>query len=201
MYRGIAKIIYMYIYLDMYTWLRVAQSCPTPWTVVRQAPLSMDFSRQEYCSGLPFPPPGKHIHIYSYKYDGNGNRTSLNAQSTMFLMRARHFSWINIPWIVVRRLFISIVLKTLIQCSSCFVEEQIFARLHSAIVQVGSPAAGLSKRWHHTLTYTWLVVVKSLDLLSWASGFSFLCSQEQFPLFAGVKSLDLLSWAAGYSFL
>ena len=28
------------------------------WTVARQAPLSMRFSRQEYWSGLPFPPPG-----------------------------------------------------------------------------------------------------------------------------------------------
>ena len=26
----------------------------TPWTVARQAPLSMGFTRQEYCSGLPF---------------------------------------------------------------------------------------------------------------------------------------------------
>ena len=30
----------------------------TPWTLAHQAPLSMDFSRQEYWSGLPFPPPG-----------------------------------------------------------------------------------------------------------------------------------------------
>ena len=30
----------------------------TPWTVAHQAPLSMGFSRQEYWSGLPFPPPG-----------------------------------------------------------------------------------------------------------------------------------------------
>ena len=30
----------------------------TPWTVACQAPLSMGFSRQEYCSGLPCPPPG-----------------------------------------------------------------------------------------------------------------------------------------------
>ena len=29
-----------------------------PWTVAHQAPLSMEFSRQEYRSGLPFPPPG-----------------------------------------------------------------------------------------------------------------------------------------------
>ena len=35
----------------------VAKLCPTlltPWTVAHQAPLSMDFSRQEHWSGLPF---------------------------------------------------------------------------------------------------------------------------------------------------
>ena len=30
----------------------------TPWTVAHQAPLSTGFSRQEYCSELPFPSPG-----------------------------------------------------------------------------------------------------------------------------------------------
>ena len=30
----------------------------TSWTVARQAPLSMRFSRHEYWSGLPCPPPG-----------------------------------------------------------------------------------------------------------------------------------------------
>ena len=30
----------------------------TLWTAARQAPLSMDFSRQEYWRGLPFPAPG-----------------------------------------------------------------------------------------------------------------------------------------------
>ena len=30
----------------------------TPWTVAHQAPLSIGFSRQEYQSGLSFPPPG-----------------------------------------------------------------------------------------------------------------------------------------------
>ena len=39
------------------------QSClplcnPTPWTLARQAPLFMGFSRQEYWSGLPCPTPG-----------------------------------------------------------------------------------------------------------------------------------------------
>ena len=39
----------------------VAKLCwtlATPWTVARQAPLSMGFSRQEYWIGLPFPSPG-----------------------------------------------------------------------------------------------------------------------------------------------
>ena len=30
----------------------------TPWTVAYQAPLSIEFSRQGYWSGLPFPSPG-----------------------------------------------------------------------------------------------------------------------------------------------
>ena len=30
----------------------------TPWTIARQASLSMGFSRQEYWSGLPFASPG-----------------------------------------------------------------------------------------------------------------------------------------------
>ena len=30
----------------------------TLWTVARQAPLSLGFSRQEFWSGVPFPPPG-----------------------------------------------------------------------------------------------------------------------------------------------
>ena len=34
------------------------QRFATPWTVARQAPPSMKFSRQEYWSGLPFPSPG-----------------------------------------------------------------------------------------------------------------------------------------------
>ena len=33
-------------------------SFATPWTIAYQAPLSIGFSRQEYCSGLPFPSPG-----------------------------------------------------------------------------------------------------------------------------------------------
>ena len=40
----------------------VTQLCTseTPWTIARQAPLSVGFSRQEYWSGLLHPPPGDH---------------------------------------------------------------------------------------------------------------------------------------------
>ena len=36
-----------------------------PWTAVRQAPVSMGFSRQGSWSGLPFPSP---FHLYSFSY-------------------------------------------------------------------------------------------------------------------------------------
>ena len=38
--------------------LNRVQLFATPWTAPCQAPPSMGFSRQEYWSGLPFPPPG-----------------------------------------------------------------------------------------------------------------------------------------------
>ena len=38
--------------------LSSVQLFATPWTVAHQAPQSMEFSRQEFWSGLPFPTPG-----------------------------------------------------------------------------------------------------------------------------------------------
>ena len=35
----------------------------TPWTVAHQTPLSMEFSRQQYWSGLPLPTPGDHPNL------------------------------------------------------------------------------------------------------------------------------------------
>ena len=40
--------------LSRFSWV---QLFATPWTVAPQAPLSMQFSRQEHWSWLPFPPP------------------------------------------------------------------------------------------------------------------------------------------------
>ena len=42
--------------------LSCVQLFATPWTVAYQGSLSMGFSRQEYWSGLPFPPPGDLSH-------------------------------------------------------------------------------------------------------------------------------------------
>ena len=45
----------------MVAYVCVTQSCLIlcdAWTGASQAPLSMEFSRQEYCSGLPCPSPG-----------------------------------------------------------------------------------------------------------------------------------------------
>ena len=43
-----------------HVWLFLA-----PWTIVCQAPLSMELPRQEYWSALPFPPPGDSLALYS----------------------------------------------------------------------------------------------------------------------------------------
>ena len=56
------EVYYVYVYVRMHI---CVLSCfsrvrffVTLWTVARQAPLFMRFSRQEYWSGLPCPPPG-----------------------------------------------------------------------------------------------------------------------------------------------
>ena len=38
--------------------IKLCLTLATPWTVACQAPLSMEFSRQEYWSGFLFPSPG-----------------------------------------------------------------------------------------------------------------------------------------------
>ena len=42
--------------------LSCVQLFATPWTIAHQVPLSVEFSRQEYWSGLPFPTPGNLPH-------------------------------------------------------------------------------------------------------------------------------------------
>ena len=49
MYLLINKLIYIYCVLRLYA---------APWAVAQQVSLSMEFSRQDYWNGLPFPTPG-----------------------------------------------------------------------------------------------------------------------------------------------
>ena len=42
----------------MFSCFSRVQLCVTQWTAAHQAPLFTGFSRQEYWSGLPCPPPG-----------------------------------------------------------------------------------------------------------------------------------------------
>ena len=52
----------------------VTQSCltlVTPWTAAYQAPLSMEFSRQEYWSGVPLPSPWLWWGLHNSKYTRN----------------------------------------------------------------------------------------------------------------------------------
>ena len=65
MFISVYLCMYMAVYTCMcvcvYVCVLVAQSCwlfVTSWTVAHQTPLSVDFSRQEYWSGLLFPSPG-----------------------------------------------------------------------------------------------------------------------------------------------
>ena len=54
---GLGSIPWTSFYLEVKS-LSCVRFFATPWTVAYQAPLSTEFSRQEYWSGFPFPSPG-----------------------------------------------------------------------------------------------------------------------------------------------
>ena len=67
-----AQVVLVFLFRSAHTYLKIhltlmsvlshfyrVQLFVTPWTVASQTPLSMGFSRQEYCSGLPCLPPGE----------------------------------------------------------------------------------------------------------------------------------------------
>ena len=59
-YHGICyrQVFYMCLHACILSRFSPVQLFVTPWTVARQIPLSVGFSRQEYWSGLLGPPPG-----------------------------------------------------------------------------------------------------------------------------------------------
>ena len=69
----------------------------TPWTIAHQAPLSMEFSRQEYWSGLPFPsaedllypgiklgPPALASKFFTTEPPGKPNRVIIQFVNVLF---------------------------------------------------------------------------------------------------------------------
>ena len=61
-----------------------AQPCPlftTPWSVTHRAPLSVGFSRQDYWSGLPCPPPGDLPHPVTESRSPTWQADSLPAEA------------------------------------------------------------------------------------------------------------------------
>ena len=52
------KIFSAYLIIEVVKSLSHVWLFVTPWTVAHQTPPSMEFSRQEYWSGLPFSSPG-----------------------------------------------------------------------------------------------------------------------------------------------
>ena len=52
---GLVPCVCVYVYTQL---LSPVLLFAMPWTIGRQAPLSVEFSRQEYWSQLQFPPPG-----------------------------------------------------------------------------------------------------------------------------------------------
>ena len=76
---------------------RLCLTLLTPWTVARQAPLFMSFSRQEYQSGLPFPHFGSCILIkLGFPGGASGKEPACQCRRCT---RLRFDPWVGkIPW-------------------------------------------------------------------------------------------------------
>ena len=74
------------------------------WTVAHQAPLSMSFSRQEYWSGLPCPPPGDLPHpgmepmsLTSFALAGGFFTTSATWETSLLVRKVKVKSLSHVP--------------------------------------------------------------------------------------------------------
>ena len=120
----------------------------TPWTVGLQAPMSMEFSRQEYWSGLPFPTPGDlpnlGIKLVSLALAGGSFTTepSEKPQNTMHWLENEPRS---IAWKAAVFTTIPPILHILVYFTQNSVSE----------IQFGTSAQRL-RFWHHYLLLWWL---------------------------------------------
>ena len=80
----------------------VVSDSATPWTVAHQAPLSMEFSRQEYLSGLPLPSPG-HLPYPGIKPGSPASKADSYTSSTLHSALLAHplpvLSWEAPPYL------------------------------------------------------------------------------------------------------
>ena len=70
------------------------QLCVTPYMAAHQAPPSLGFSRQEHCSGLPFPSPMRESEVaQSYATLSDPMYCSLPGSSIHGIFQARVLEW------------------------------------------------------------------------------------------------------------
>jgi len=60
----------------------------TPWTRAHQAPLSMEFSRQEYWSGLPLPSPINNLTLYLKQLEEEQTKLEVSIRKEIIKIRA-----------------------------------------------------------------------------------------------------------------
>ena len=78
----------------------------TPWTVAIQASLSMEFSRQEYWSGLPFPSPEELPNPGVEPWSPASQADSLSSALQGTPSKSLSHVWLFVtPWTVATRLF------------------------------------------------------------------------------------------------
>ena len=127
----------------------------TPWTVARQAPLSMGFPRQEYCSGLTFPSPGnlpdagiEPESLISLDFTGGFFTTSTTwkAPAICLLVVKSSSSWL------------SEVFLTYGKAISCFVTFNLKHLIKSSFYE------GF---WSHWSVFAAFVFHHSADIVSW----------------------------------
>ena len=85
----------------------------TPWTVAYQAPLFMGFPRQEYRSGLPFPPPeikpilGDQAHVLPTQ----GSNPRLKSAGRFFTTSTTWEDYYHLVSIMKKSVILEVILK------------------------------------------------------------------------------------------
>ena len=113
------SLLYGFVHAKL---LQCVRLFATPWTVALQAPVSMEFSRQEYWSGLPCPPPGdlpdpgiELVSLKSHALTGRFSTTSTSWEPPILWLRYWKWNEVDISsssslytW---RRLCLSLYIK------------------------------------------------------------------------------------------